>query len=89
VAEGVSHGWAIGTLLGPDGELGRIWSLSRPLTYRALDTLVDRRFISRRGVQPGQGRDRVVVTATARGAPSLATGLTSPSPTCVMCGQHC
>ena len=29
VTEGVEHGWAIGSLLAPDGDLGRIWTLSR------------------------------------------------------------
>lgn len=37
--EGPTHGWAIVKLLAPDGELGRIWSLSRPLTYRSIDRL--------------------------------------------------
>jgi PadR family transcriptional regulator AphA len=67
VAEGISHGWAIGSLLAPDGELGRIWSLSRPLTYRAIDGLADKRLISRRGAKTGHGRDRVILTPTARG----------------------
>ena len=39
VAEGVEHGWAIGSLLAADGELGRIWTLSRSLTYRAIDAI--------------------------------------------------
>src|SRR4051794_1639497 len=67
VAEGVSHGWAIGSLLAPDGELGRIWSLTRPLTYRAVDGLAAKRLISRRGAKTGQNRDRVVLALTARG----------------------
>lgn len=40
VGEQATHGWTIVKLLAPDGELGRIWSLSRPLTYRSLDRLV-------------------------------------------------
>ena len=47
VAERPTHGWAIVKLLAPDGELGRIWSLSRPLTYRALDRLADAGLIER------------------------------------------
>jgi hypothetical protein len=39
IIQGVAHGWALGTMLAPDGELGRIWTLSRPLTYRAIDGL--------------------------------------------------
>jgi molybdopterin-binding protein len=67
VVEGISHGWALGTLLAPGGELGRIWSLSRPLSYRAIDGLVDKGLVSRRGHTPGHGRDRVLLAPTASG----------------------
>lgn len=67
VNQGLTHGWAIGTLLAPDGELGRIWSLSRPLTYRAIDGLVEKELITRRGHVAGRGRDRVIVGATPAG----------------------
>jgi PadR family transcriptional regulator AphA len=63
----MSHGWAIGTMLAPDGELGRIWTLSRPLTYRAIDGLVDKRLISRAGQAAGRGRDRVILSPTPAG----------------------
>ena len=36
VAREPTHGWSIVKALAPDGEIGRVWSLSRPLTYRAL-----------------------------------------------------
>ena len=78
VAQGASHGWAIGSLLAPDGELGRIWSLSRPLTYRAIDTLADKRLVARRGGRAGQGRDRVVLTATPAGRSVTAAWLDEP-----------
>ncbi|MDJ0770787.1 MAG: hypothetical protein QNJ12_18480 [Ilumatobacter sp.] len=41
IGEGRTHGWALVKLLAPDGELGRIWSLSRALTYRSVDHLVE------------------------------------------------
>lgn len=41
IGEGRTHGWAIVKLLAPDGELGRIWSLNRALTYRSIDRLVE------------------------------------------------
>ena len=41
VAREPRHGWSIVKALAPDGEIGRVWSLSRPLTYRALDALAD------------------------------------------------
>jgi molybdopterin-binding protein len=67
VVEGVSHGWALGTLLGPDGEIGRIWSLSRPLTYRAVEQLVGKGLLVRTGRDSGHGRDRVVLAASLTG----------------------
>lgn len=67
VVQGVSHGWALGTMLAVDGELGRIWTLSRPLTYRAVDGLVAKGLVSRRGAASGHGRERVVLAATAAG----------------------
>jgi molybdopterin-binding protein len=78
IVEGVDHGWAIGTLLAPDGEVGRIWSLSRSLTYRAIDQLVDRRLVSRRGVAAGRGRERSLLRATSSGRRSAAAWLASP-----------
>ncbi len=76
--QGTRHGWAIGTLLAADGELGRIWSLSRPLTYRAIDSLVERRLLTRRGTQAGQGRERTILHVTAAGAGAVESWLDTP-----------
>jgi PadR family transcriptional regulator AphA len=78
VTQGVAHGWALGTLLAPDGEVGRIWSLTRPLTYRALDGLVDKGLVSRRGRTAGLGRDRVLIAPTASGRRVAARWLDTP-----------
>ncbi len=67
IVQKVSHGWALGTMLAPDGEVGRIWSVTRPLTYRAIDGLVDRGLVSRTGQTAGRGRDRVTLAATTAG----------------------
>jgi len=67
VEESPRHGWAIGTELAPDGELGRIWSLSRPLIYRALEQLTTKELVRRSGQASDQGRDRAVVSCTAAG----------------------
>ena len=61
------HGWALQRELSPGGSIGRAWSLSRQLTYRALDAIVAEGH-ARRGVpRDGGGADRVTVTATAAG----------------------
>jgi PadR family transcriptional regulator AphA len=78
VIQGLSHGWAVGTMLAPDGELGRIWTLSRPLTYRAIDGLVDKGLVTRRGHTTGQGRDRVVLAATPAGRRVAKRWLAAP-----------
>jgi molybdopterin-binding protein len=68
VQEGAGHGWAVGTLLAPDGEIGRIWSLSRPLTYRALEQLTDKELVRRKGEsKPAGGRERQLLGITPRG----------------------
>lgn len=78
VADGARHGWAIGTMLSPDAEIGRIWTLSRPLTYRAVDELVERGLLTRRGTEAGRGRDRTVLQITAAGRRALAAWLETP-----------
>ena len=78
ITQKVRHGWALGTMLAPDGELGRIWSLSRPLTYRAIDGLVDKGMISRRGQAAGRGRDRVILAPTAAGRRAAKRWLDAP-----------
>jgi PadR family transcriptional regulator AphA len=77
-AQGAEHGWAIGSLLAPDGDLGRIWSLSRPLTYRAIDSLVDRRLLTRRGTRAGRGQNRTMLHVTAAGHRRVAAWLDEP-----------
>ena len=78
VVQGATHGWAIGTMLAPDGELGRIWSLSRPLTYRAVDGLAERRLVSRADSRARAGRDRALLKATAAGRRASAAWLETP-----------
>jgi molybdopterin-binding protein len=78
VGQGVAHGWAVGTMLTPEGEIGRVWSLSRPLTYRAIDALVERRLLSRKGASPGHGRERTLLVTTAAGRRATARWLDEP-----------
>lgn len=63
-----SQGFAIATRLRPTSDVGRIWSLSRPLTYRSLEQLVARELIEPIGEEPGiAGGNRTVFRATRRG----------------------
>jgi molybdopterin-binding protein len=78
IVQGATHGWAVGTLLEPNGEIGRIWSLSRPLTYRAIDALVERRLVTRRETGAGHGRERRLLRATAAGRRTTLAWLDAP-----------
>ena len=67
VAREARHGWSIVKALAPDGEIGRVWSLSRPLTYRALDSLAGAALIEPKGSEPGDGPPRTIWRATPKG----------------------
>jgi DNA-binding PadR family transcriptional regulator len=73
IAEGPTHGWALVKLLRPDGDLGRIWSLSRALTYRAIDCLADAELITRQD----RGR-RTALSTTADGSSIAEQWRTEP-----------
>jgi DNA-binding PadR family transcriptional regulator len=74
-----THGFAIATTLRPGGELGRVWSLSRALTYRSLDQLVDRGLVRAVGEEPGlAGGNRTVLAATRTGRAELRQWLATP-----------
>jgi molybdopterin-binding protein len=78
VAEGATHGWQVGTLLAPEGDLGRIWSLSRPLTYRALEQLDDKRLVRRSSPADRTARTRQVIEITAAGRHIATNWLDAP-----------
>ncbi len=79
IVENEAHGWAVGSLLMPDGEIGRVWSLSRALTYRAIDTLVAAKLLQpRKGVSGESSRERVVFRSTAAGRRVCGDWLATP-----------
>ena len=78
VAQEPTHGWSIVKALAADGEIGRIWSLSRPLTYRALTALADAGLIEPQGSQPGGGPPRTIWRATAKGKRASRAWLRRP-----------
>lgn len=79
IASGRTHGFDVARRLAPDGDLGRVWSLSRALTYRAIDQLVDRGYIEPVSVEPGRaGGTRTVYGITRAGRSRLRGWLTTP-----------
>jgi len=79
IASGHRHGWSMVRELAPDGELGQIWSVSRPLTYRALDQLSERGLVKRTGNEPGRGRQRTLLAITPRGRRALRDWAMTPA----------
>ncbi|MCU1360241.1 MAG: PadR family transcriptional regulator [Ilumatobacteraceae bacterium] len=74
-----SHGFAIAARLKPAGDVGRVWSLSRPLTYRSLEQLTAREYIHAIGEEPGiAGGNRTILAATRTGRAQLRKWLNTP-----------
>jgi PadR family transcriptional regulator AphA len=77
--QGPTHGFAVASALRSGGELGRVWSLSRALTYRSLDQLVERRLVRAVGQEPGiAGGNRTVLAATRSGRAALRGWVGTP-----------
>jgi len=77
--QGPMHGFAIASRLKPDGDIGRVWSLSRPLTYRSLDQLAVRGHIHPVGEERGiAGGNRTILAATRQGRAALRKWVATP-----------
>jgi DNA-binding PadR family transcriptional regulator len=76
---GPMHGFAVAARLKPTGDVGRVWSLSRALTYRSLDQLTERGYVQAVGVEPGiAGGNRTILAATRSGRAQLRSWLATP-----------
>ncbi len=74
-----THGFAIAAHLKPAGDVGRVWSLSRALTYRSLDQLAARGYLQPVGEEPGlAGGNRTILAATRTGRAQLRKWLATP-----------
>ena len=74
-----THGFAIAARLKPEGDVGRVWSLSRALTYRSLEQLSNRGYIHAVGEQPGiAGGNRTILAITRAGRSQLRKWLNTP-----------
>jgi PadR family transcriptional regulator AphA len=79
LAERPAHGFAIARALEPDGEVGRVWSCSRPLVYRALTVLGELGLIEERAVEPSErGPRRTVFGLTRSGRREVNRWLAEP-----------
>jgi len=79
LSERPTHGWALSLQLGPEGELGSVWSLGRPLVYRSIDILAERGLIESAGHEPGdRGPNRTIYRTTCAGATALVQWMEEP-----------
>jgi DNA-binding PadR family transcriptional regulator len=78
VSERPTHGFAIAQLAAPQGELGRIWHIPRPVIYRAIGRLLDLGLLKPGAVESGRGPQRTLYTITPPGREAVQRWLDTP-----------
>jgi PadR family transcriptional regulator AphA len=78
VDEGPTHGWTMVRVLRPDGPIGRVWTSTGPLVYRAIHLLQEDGLVRASGAIAGRGPSRTVLTVTAAGSQAVAAWLGEP-----------
>ena len=74
-----AHGYDVAMRLAHGGDVGRVWSMSRPLTYRSLDQLQQRGVIAAVGEERGlAGGNRTIFAPTREGRAMLRRWLSEP-----------
>jgi DNA-binding PadR family transcriptional regulator len=79
LSEGPAHGFALARAMAPTGEVGQVWAMRRPLVYRALETLAQRKLIRPAGTVPSQsGPQRTILRVTPAGRRAVTAWLGQP-----------
>jgi DNA-binding PadR family transcriptional regulator len=78
LVESPRHGYDIAIELRPSGDVGTVWTVSRPLVYRALDRLDALGLVEARRNESGAGPRRTVYGPTRRGRTALRRWLVTP-----------
>jgi DNA-binding PadR family transcriptional regulator len=79
LAEEPSHGFAIARAMANDGEVGKVWSVRRPLVYRAIETLAAMELVRAAGTEASAaGPQRTVLQATPTGKRAVTRWLRQP-----------
>jgi PadR family transcriptional regulator AphA len=79
LSERPAHGFAIARLTAPDGELGKIWHVPRPIVYRSIGRLLEAGLVTPAAVESGRGPQRTIYTATPEGRHVSAQWLDTPA----------
>jgi DNA-binding PadR family transcriptional regulator len=73
LSEAPSHGFAVARTLSRVTAIGQVWTVPRPLVYRALGRLEEHGLIVEAGEEPGDpGPRRMVYEATGKGRKAVA-----------------
>jgi DNA-binding PadR family transcriptional regulator len=78
LSERPAHGFAVARLTAPDGELGQIWHIPRPVVYRSIGRLLDAGLITPAAVESGRGPQRTLYTVTPQGRQVAEQWLDTP-----------
>lgn len=79
LCQGPAHGFAVAAHLKPGSDIGRVWSMSRALTYRSLDQLKARGLIDEAGEEPGiAGGNRTILAPTKEGRTAFRRWVHTP-----------
>jgi PadR family transcriptional regulator AphA len=79
ISEQPTYGFAVAQLTTPDGQLGRVWHIPRPVIYRAIGRLTEAELITAQGTEQGhQGPHRTIFAATGPGRDAVSTWLDTP-----------
>ena len=79
LAEEPRHGFSVARELAPDAPIGQVWTVRRPLVYRAIEYLAADGLIEASRTEPGtQGPHRTVYRATRTGRARLTRWLDAP-----------
>ena len=73
LAEAPSHGFAVARTLSRATALGEVWTVPRPLVYRAIGRLEEQGMVASAGEEPGDpGPTRMVYQTTGKGKKAVA-----------------
>lgn len=79
ISQGPTHGFAIARRLQPAGDLGQVWSVTRPLVYRELARLIEHDLVREEADELGdRGPRRTVVRVTQAGRSEVDWWLAEP-----------
>lgn len=80
MSEAPSHGFAVARTLSPATEIGQVWTVPRPLVYRAIGRLEEQGMIAESGdEEPAKpGPARTVYAVTGKGKKAVARWLAEP-----------